>query len=305
MYFPFLRGKQNELIALRELSEQDNIQRFMRPIIEPVKDNFQPIIRTINELNENNIQPLIVTTPTVGSCAQPPHRITELLHNLDFIPCYILSDRNQDRVITSYTNSPSPKSIYLACGVSRDLRPLSDQSNITLLHNDTPTRALRDVDDFVLINDGFQKLARNADYPSQSPFSELHLSFRDHDSCVGFSDYSIVGKDYSESGGPAFVVTIHISYIDHESYEEMFIRHFSSYSNQTTPAEPAEKFSEALNELIDFINNNPGVISETSAISEFRRLHERQHFPGLGQVKKLAIKHHIQTICDYLAEEEI
>ncbi|MEN2360706.1 sce7725 family protein [Levilactobacillus brevis] len=37
MYFPFLRGKQNELLALRELLDQGKLSEKIVPIIEPVK----------------------------------------------------------------------------------------------------------------------------------------------------------------------------------------------------------------------------------------------------------------------------
>jgi len=37
MYFPYLRGRQFELIALRELLEKDLINGSVTPIIEPIK----------------------------------------------------------------------------------------------------------------------------------------------------------------------------------------------------------------------------------------------------------------------------
>lgn len=37
MYFPYLRGRQFELIALRELLESERIGQEIIPIIEPVK----------------------------------------------------------------------------------------------------------------------------------------------------------------------------------------------------------------------------------------------------------------------------
>ena len=37
MYFPYLRGRQFELIALRELVEHQLIGKHIYPVIEPVK----------------------------------------------------------------------------------------------------------------------------------------------------------------------------------------------------------------------------------------------------------------------------
>lgn len=39
MYFPYLRGRQNELLCLRELLEVDRLYSTIIPIIEPVRCN--------------------------------------------------------------------------------------------------------------------------------------------------------------------------------------------------------------------------------------------------------------------------
>jgi len=52
MYYPYFRGKQFELIMLRDNAEflaKNNIH----PIIEPVKDDFTALTRSIKALNEN------------------------------------------------------------------------------------------------------------------------------------------------------------------------------------------------------------------------------------------------------------
>ena len=37
MYFPYVRGRQYELLALRELVEKNLLTDFVIPIVEPVK----------------------------------------------------------------------------------------------------------------------------------------------------------------------------------------------------------------------------------------------------------------------------
>jgi hypothetical protein len=41
------------------------------------------------------------------------------------------------------------------------------------------------------------------------------------------------------------------------------------------------------------------IYNESDAVEEFRWLHEKRHFPGLGYVKKLSMNHHIETLADY------
>ena len=66
MYFPYLRGKQFELLALRELvplmmSNREKIS----PIIEPVK-NTSTLINTLSELRKGDINFNIIVNPSVG-----------------------------------------------------------------------------------------------------------------------------------------------------------------------------------------------------------------------------------------------
>lgn len=50
MYFPYLRGRQYELIAIRELVEKDRLSEKVVPIIEPVKIS-STLLTTINTFN--------------------------------------------------------------------------------------------------------------------------------------------------------------------------------------------------------------------------------------------------------------
>ena len=118
----------------------------------------------------------------------------------------------------------------------------------------------------------------------------------------GFGDFLMVGDDYTESGGPAYAVAIHITFIDPDRDDEMRIFHFVS-DRQDTPTDPAGKFAEALAKLIAQLNSKTNKVYESSAITEFRELAARGHFPGLGYVKKLSMKHHIETLADHFSDD--
>ena len=66
MYFPYLRGRQFELIALRELVEKDVLSSRIIPIIEPVKLS-STLVKTIETYGVNNKQLAFITNPKVGS----------------------------------------------------------------------------------------------------------------------------------------------------------------------------------------------------------------------------------------------
>jgi hypothetical protein len=137
----------------------------------------------------------------------------------------------------------------------------------------------------------------NREYPDVEFFSDLHATYSD-EGMDGFGDFLIVGNEYSETGGPAYAVAIHLTFIDSNKDNEMHIYHFKSL-RQDDPKDPAGKFAEALEKLVDAVQKDNTQISKTSAVEEFLRLHQKGHFPGLGYVKKLSMKHHIETLAEY------
>jgi hypothetical protein len=117
------------------------------------------------------------------------------------------------------------------------------------------------------------------------------------DGYVGFSDYSIVGQEYQESGFAPYAVAIHIVYFDRE--DNLRIHHFVSDSNDDIN-DPAKKFYEAVSKLVEW---NASMHLETEGIKMFEELHRTGAYPGLGVVKKLSIMHHLQLMGEYLEEK--
>jgi hypothetical protein len=68
LYYPYFRGKQYELILLREFA-QFLTAHAICPIIEPVRENLSPLRRTIESLTEQNTNFTLVMNPQVGELA--------------------------------------------------------------------------------------------------------------------------------------------------------------------------------------------------------------------------------------------
>src|ERR1035437_1209433 len=66
MYYPYLRGKQFELLALREFAENYSEDCRVFPIIEPVKSSFNSMKIAFKKLNEKNIPYAIILNPQNG-----------------------------------------------------------------------------------------------------------------------------------------------------------------------------------------------------------------------------------------------
>lgn len=298
MYYPILRGKQFELTGLREMAEVLQAD-CVRPIIEPVRSDFAAIHRTVVALNEVNISPIVIVNPVLGDFADVPQpSLITLSDELDYLPCILtkgLSTEDLQRFINLFDSF----AVYIEDGITRNHLNLLVNADLVITRN-YQSAAYSDLSNIVLINDGFIRHSRNADYPEFSYFSDSHITYLEHDNVIGFGDYTITGYEFSESGGPAYVVTIHLSYIDPDEFDSMYIKHFKSYDDATA-ARPGDKFGHALQNLIDYVDENPQYFEQTFGLSCFRELHEDEHYPGLGIVKKHSIQHHIETLICFLA----
>jgi len=147
----------------------------------------------------------------------------------------------------------------------------------------------------VLVRDGFVKRT-NREHPEVEHFSELHITYAD-DGFDGFGDFLTVGDDFSVGGGPAYAVAIHLTYIDSNEDDDMFIKHYIS-DRTTSPTDPGGKFLEALQKLVNDVEDPDSKILRSEAVTEFLDLHKRSHFPGLGYVKKLSMQHHLELIAN-------
>lgn len=296
MYYPILRGKLNELLALRELA-QLGLKKFI-PVIEPVKKDIKALVKTIEALNTNAIEPYIIINPTIGDFSNSKLSLHEELRKFDNIEYQALYSINESTEIYEDYLNLGTFGLFIQKGMDQDILNFSERSHINFIQNDTNPNIKKRIKNRVLYEDFFKKQQRNADYPKESPFSSLHSYYKE-ESNIGFADYTITGDDFSEGGGPAYVVTIHCSYIDKNRFDELFVRHYSS-ENDGTPTNPGAKFKEALDLLIEDIQKREIPFIDTNALNEFTYLHTIEHFPGLGQVKKISIKHHIETINYFL-----
>lgn len=307
MYFPYLRGRQFELIALRELVEKGVLSSRITPIIEPVKLS-STLVKTIGTYGENNKQLAIITNPKVGSFNSDVKEeknqklkeslSTSLKENSNIIYVNLLRPNSKpEKFIERYADSmgticndkdaiPVYESFFSETDVKFNLIP--DESGFR--------RKVRK--NKVLLADKFNKQDRNNDYIEidDEPFSEDHLYYLE-DGYVGFADYSIVGEEYNETGFAPYAVAIHIVYFDTD--ESLRVKHFVSDSNDDI-SDPAGKFQEALSKLIEW---NVEKQLDTVAMQEFEDLYRREAYPGLGTVKKLSIMHHLELMGRYLDKE--
>ena len=81
MYFPYFRGKQNELITIRESAEILSQANFI-PIIEPVKESLKGLHRAIEAITEADGSAILIVNPSYGDHIVNSEAIEELFENI-------------------------------------------------------------------------------------------------------------------------------------------------------------------------------------------------------------------------------
>jgi len=308
MYFPYLRGKQFELIALRELAALPLLPEKVVPIVEPVKRSLKSISTALRTLHPHGVKMQLIINPQVGELVDGFNDITafikeQLEHGIDnIIPTFLvgneadvvlllaLADREgYDQTGYSLVHISPVKSLDKLSRHTKDTNCLYNTIHMNYVF---ALRRKFDPNTLGILGDYFRKQRVNADYANEidESFSSDCFYYKNEGFTV-FSDYQTIGDSWIEGGMLPKAVVIHLTYRDLEQ-EEIRIRHFVSDTNDDT-LDVAGKFHEALTKLIEFADNQK---IDSIAIRAFRDLHQREAFPGLGSVKKLSIMHHIELI---------
>jgi len=311
MYYPYFRGKQFELITMRESASLFKTAGFV-PIIEPVQESLSGLKRTLVALKDAKAEVVLIVNPFHGNHAGDASDIQDLVEaelrdhanvSVGIALRQSMSAADATKLHAAYSGNPRTfvhagftAAANLAVSLGNEAlesRHVFFEECCGKLYRKHFKGAER-----VLLRDGFKKRTSNREYPPLESFSDLHATFGE-EGMDGFGDFLMVGDDYSESGGPAYAVVIHLTCIDPAKDDEMFIHHFKS-DRHDTPTDPAGKFAEALKKLVAEVNRSGTSIARTAAVEEFLDLQKRRHFPGLGYVKKLSMAHHIETLALYL-----
>ncbi|MCB9012416.1 MAG: sce7725 family protein [Bacteroidales bacterium] len=313
MYFPYLRGKQFELIALREISKFLVENQLVSPIIEPVKETTVTLEKTLSILIENNQNFNLIFNPVVGDIAKTKgfDEIIRIKDDLirdynNYQPTLIIDSKSRIEALSEIVNDNKLLNLSIICNSI----PNEEEEFFSFIENNpikyliinegiNSKRFLRNIRSFkidmVSLTDPFKILRRNVDYIDNDNefYSDEHLFFEE-EGYVGFADFLTIGQEYSDTGFLPYAVAIHLTY--QNSNDEFWIRHFVSNSNEDN-TDVVGKFVEALTKLIRFIDEQ-GI--DTLACKEFKKLFESQTYSGLGSIKKLSILHHIELVYNFL-----
>lgn len=310
MYFPYLRGKQFELLALRELAEELHDEGYyFNPIIEPVKATLTGLKTAVTSMLEHNLRFALVLNPNEGDFKYDIDidilgQINVLTERKgDWYPAFIYHDTQVEH-IKQVINENDFEDVMIVCPESIDIKnpSFSDLINtdavkyVVVAEGDSRTlmRQLFKLyrnKNFIRLDDKFNEVSRNADYSQNKDesFTEEHLYYID-DGFYGFGDYTALSKHFVEGGMLPYAIAIHLIYQRED--EVINIHHFVSDTNDDR-SNIQGKFFEAATKVRDFYKNRN---DKTPAVEEIIQMITDERYPGLGYLKKLSIKNSIQLM---------
>lgn len=315
MYFPYLRGKQFELMALRDFSNDNQGNNKIIPIIEPVKQQMNGINTALSVMIENGMKFAIILNPNDGDFKHE-NIDNDILRQLpqiidkrtQWIPAYTYKNNSERLLEHASLNGLDGLMIVLPNGVDvTDERLMSFLSNETVRYivfansgaRSVRARLLRLGKHIISLEDRFNSRTRNADYELvNDEFFSDDFAFYSADGLYGFSDYTTIGKDFVEGGMLPYAIAIHLTYKKTE--EEIYVHHFVSENNYDQ-SNIKGKFHEAAKKIEPFYNSFD--IVHTSAVDELiEKSKSDDGYPGLGYLKKLSVKNHLELINRILPE---
>lgn len=319
MYFPYLRGRQNELLCLRELLDAGKLSSKVIPIIEPVKFS-STLFSTLTKFIEMGHQVIVIRNPEVGSFRKESGDMIkniekesdekkkekirktlegykEVWNNPQIQKAYLVDDDVISMVREKKLDAKDVVMINIKKGNYRYYEEYGEEiiGKYTVVPKGGDFEDIIE-DDIIILEDSYRKAKRNIDYIENPDelFSRNHIVYKKR-GFVGFSDFSMVGNDFDESGFAPWAIAIHIIYFGNR--DELKIHHFVSESNESI-SDPARKFEEAMNKLVNWENFD--IIPKTIGLDNLIECYNIGKFPGLGVIKKYSLMHHIQMMGEYL-----
>ena len=316
MYFPFLRARQFELIALRELLNENSLHEDIIPVLEPVKEGFANLNLAHRAFREKSIKPYLIVNSFQGESSGDTEVFLNYLAQLDdchFLPAFLYSN-NKDFILGKINKYNLEDCLLIGLenfSDDEDFRELCTHTSIAHIMIQDPNK-YRSLDryikglgkSYIRLDDVFEKQKKNADFLdiAAHKFTEEHLYYRD-EQYDGFSDFTVLPSEFVDGGSTPRAVVIHFTYLNEHEENQIWVRHFTSDTTGTV-ANVQGKFYEAARKMIIFCDAND---ITNSAVEEIRGYLNYDNggdtygrYPGLGIVKKVSIKNHLITISNFL-----
>lgn len=293
-YVPYLRGRQFELIALRELVKRfgtASIPVTPLPIIEPVRLNLSQVESVLKAYCAASAPIILIVNPAVGHIA-PLSDLCDLANKYAcVIPAFIVGNVNNVALASDFVtkttsndvalihdnDSPQSSTDSIAIRAAKNVIYEAVTGNLSTSYSAAITGSK------ILIEEKFPVSPNNSSYPNDSFFTDTHLHNTDY---AHFGDYTINRREYREGGGPPNAVALHLLY---DNTTELRYNH--SVSSPTLSKSTVDvMYADAMRGVVAFAATPKAYASQGLSLL----LATASSFPGLGKPKQFSIMHHIE-----------
>ena len=304
MYFPYLRGKQFEILAVR--ASQFLSGNRIIPVFEPTNLS-QTTLNRFRKIAKNGVKFSVIVNSASGTPPPQPVATISVLRDLEshvpgaVLPAFEIRAGQPLSAVKGFAQTFKAQQCVLVhrnhthsyAALRRSIKSLSRPAVQILLAGGASLNVVKSLPAVgrVLLRDGFSRCARNADYPNRSNFDDLLYTYKAL-GFDGFSDFSIVGDVYSPSGGAAIHVAIHLTELDQAT---IVANHFVSQTPPQRGNNQAKYFS-ALKLLMSHTGSPPNANFNTRGVRDYHQSNSRRHYPGLGKLKQWSMMHHMEII---------
>jgi hypothetical protein len=302
LYYPYLRGKRFEALALRTEASALAQAANVIPIIEPVKNEWRNLERAL----DGGLILAVITNPRVGDysppragarreqAAMPPTSLGVYGH-ANAIPTMLIDDATTAPAVRRFGRAHIGRRGFVVVGApTANPDPLQEALGLNphfvgIRRRVVPVFAAHAVS--VAIVDNFGRQDNNSLYPPDEFFTDRHVTIRTDADYAHFGDYSIQGDHYRDGGGRANNVALHHVYAVGPNPSDLRIRHYVSAAHRDVAVMWHDSLSQLVNDLPALTRRS--ALNSTSVLAEYRALHRSRAFPGLGKMKELAMRHHL------------
>lgn len=308
MYVPYFRGKQYEIRTLMELAPLLMNSGRVVPLIEPVRESASDV-KDLSKLAHLGVPLIVIENPAKGDLADNHGWTRSLLDRLSTTnvhPALLVTSSTTAKAAEGFLKRHKDRSIaFVHMGSVGQPDKVSDLQgsggnvafNVFLSgKSGKEYRETFPLGKRIILEDGFERQAKNGDYPPHDFFSDRFRTFK-ADGYDGFGDFLTVGNHFTKSGGGAYAVAIHLTNLESGG---IIVRHFVSDRKTLQNVDTAGKFFEALEKARTFIRSRQNW-RVTEGCREFLTM---PAYKGLGFVKKVSMKHHVELLDAVLESEK-
>ncbi|MBM7826313.1 sce7725 family protein [Microbacterium aurum] len=300
MYFPYLYGLASELLALRDLID-DEFQGPLHPIIEPVRADASALNTALRAVGTGGFGASVVVNPSLRDFQVPAARASwwemagPQLSDGSVRPALVIDSHTRRSEIEDFERTFDGGALTVvvrsgAVDASMVAGLLEVQDVLVVVHHNVDDAAYSQAfgpSAVVRLTDSFRRQPRNADYEGSDWFSDGHRTYGDGGR-PGFGDYTVLAPTPSDpGGGPAAAVVVHASYLGSDG--DLWVAHYVSDAIERGEGSAGEKLLEAL----DHLAVDRDLFDSTSGMLRFDELRAVRRFTNLATNKRHQISHHI------------